>query len=86
MYEGEAKLFLDIKNINSLTEYREKLNKIIKEEKKKKLTPNNVNKFKKINQGHIRRCIRSRILGEFKVSEEEYNKIEISSESSDDKD
>ena len=86
LYEGEAKLFLDIKSINSLTEYREKLKKIIKAEKKKKLTPNNVNKFKKINQGHIRRCIRSRILGEFKVSEEEYNKIDISSESSDDKD
>ena len=86
LYEGEAKLFLDIKNINSLTDYRDKLKKIIMAEKKKKLTPNNVNKFKKINQGHIRRCIRSRILGEFKVSEEEYNKIDILSESSDDKD
>ena len=86
LFKREAKFFSDIKNINSLTEYREKLNKIIKEEKKKKLTPNNVNKFKKLDQGHIRRCIRSRILGEFKVSEEEYNKIDISSESSDDKD
>ena len=50
------------------------MDKIIKEEKNKNLSPNYVNKFKKLFKEPPRHCIWSRILGTIEVSEEEYNK------------
>ena len=62
LYEQEADLFLNIKEINTLEEYKQKLNNIIDGEKVKKPKFNPVNKFKKLDNGPGR-CIRSRILG-----------------------
>lgn len=74
IYPKEAELFFDIKSIKSIEDYKKRMDNILKEEKNKNLSPNSVNKFKKLNKEPNRRCIRSRILGTIKVSEEEYNK------------
>ena len=74
LYQKEAELFFSIKSIKSIKEYKKRMDKIIKEEKNKNLSPNSVNKFKKLFKEPPRRCIRSRILGTIEVSEEEYNK------------
>jgi len=83
IYLKEAKLFFDIKSINSISDYKKRMDIIIKEEKNKNIFPNSVNKFKKIIKEPYRRCIRSRILGTRMVSEEEYNKKTPDSEESD---
>ena len=62
LYSKEAELFLNIKNIKTLIEYREKLNEIINEERKITIDYDLVNKFKKIKQ-EPSRCIKSKILG-----------------------
>ena len=67
LYDKEAKLFLNIKEIKSLTEYKSKLNNIINEEKVKKPICNPVNKFKKL-ENKTRRCIKSRIIRVIKDS------------------
>ena len=77
----EAELFLHIKKMTSITEFNKKLDNIINNEKNKGMIANQVNKFKKLNDEHFRRCIKSRILHTKKVSEEEYNNIAVSDES-----
>ena len=62
LYSKEAELFLNIKNIKTLIEYREKLNEVINEERKITIDYDLVNKFKKIKQ-EPSRCIKSKILG-----------------------
>ena len=74
LYQKEAELFFSIKSIKSIKEYKKRMDKIIKEEKNKNLSPNSVNKFKKLFKEPPRHCIWSRILGTNEVSEEEYNK------------
>ena len=74
LYQKEAELFFSIKSIKSIKEYKKRMDKIIKEEKNKNLSPNSVNKFKKLFKEPPRHCIWSRILGTIEVSEEEYNK------------
>lgn len=72
LYPKEAELFYDIKNIDSVPKYKNRMVKILKEEKN--LLPKSVNKFKKLNKEHVRRCIRSRILGTKTYSKEEFIK------------
>ena len=48
LYEEEAFFFLDIKKLNSIDEYKNKLNSIILGEKKNKVINSSVNKFKKL--------------------------------------
>ena len=60
--------------MTSLKGFHNSFDNVIKEEKNKGIVSNQVNKFKKLNKEHIRRCIRSRILRTRKVNEEEYNK------------
>ena len=74
IYTKEAELFLDIKSVTSIKDFHNSLDNVILEERKKGIISNQVNKFKKLNIEHIRRCIRSRILRTRKVNEEEYNK------------
>ena len=74
LYPKEAELFFDIKSIKFIKDYKQRMEEIIKEEKNQKISPNSVNKFKKLNEEPPRCCIRSRILGTILVSEEEYNK------------
>lgn len=75
LYEQEANLFLNIKNIKSLSEYKTKLNDIIKEERLKKPKCYSVNKFKKLENGPAR-CIKSKILGVSKVKNSQKLKID----------
>lgn len=62
LYEKEAKFFSEIKNIQSIGVFKNKLNEIILEEKDEQPLNDSVNKFKKIEE-EPRRCISSRILG-----------------------
>ena len=62
IYSKEAELFLKIKNFASIKEYNDSLDIIIKEEKTLNLGHDPVNKFKKLGDEPVRRCIRSRIL------------------------
>ena len=48
LYEEEAFFFLDKKNLNSIDEYKVKLNSIILGEKKNKVIKSSINKFKKL--------------------------------------
>lgn len=73
IYPKEAELFFNIKSIKSITDYEKRMNEIIKEEKNESLSPEPVNKFKKLYKELPRRCIRSRILGTIEVSEKKYN-------------
>ena len=74
IFPNESKLFLNIKTITSVKDFNDKLENIITEEKDKGVVTNQVNKFKKLDDELVRRCIRSRILRTIKVSEEEYKK------------
>lgn len=78
LFEKEALLFLDIKNIKSLKEFDFQLEKIIKEEKNEHLSSDSVNKFKK-SKNMPRRCIKSKILGEQMVTKEEYDNLKLPS-------
>lgn len=71
LYEREAELFLNIKEIKTLNEYRNKLNKIISEEKAININCDLINKFKKMKQ-EPSRCIKSKILG---ITEKKYAEI-----------
>ena len=62
LFPQEAELFSDIKTINSVSEFNQRLNDIIIDEKNNSLIENQINKFKKLNEEPVRRCIRSRIL------------------------
>lgn len=48
LYKEEAFFFLGIKDINSMAEYKNKLNSIILGEKKNKVSNSSINKFKKL--------------------------------------
>ena len=61
IFPEESVFFLNIKNYTSISAYNSELDKIIQNEKKQKLFPQQVNKFKKLNEEPIRWCIRSRI-------------------------
>lgn len=76
LYAGEAKLFSNIKNINTVKAFKTKLDEVLKNEKKKMLTPEPVNKFKKLEMKPVKRCFRSRFYRKEKASEEEYNQID----------
>ena len=69
IFPREAELFSDIKNINSVSDFNQRLNDIINEEKNNGLIENQINKFKKLNEEPVRRCIRSRILRTIKIDE-----------------
>lgn len=62
LYSREAELFLHIKDMKTLNEYKDKLDNIIKEENKITIDCDLVNKFKKLKQ-EPSRCIKSKILG-----------------------
>ena len=62
IYSKEAELFLKIKNYVSIKEYNDNLDSIIIEEKTLYLDHDPVNKFIKLGDEPVRRCIRSRIL------------------------
>lgn len=83
LYLDEAKFFFNIKKYSSLSDYKNNLESIIRNEKIRynNLKPKKVNKFKKLNIVKPRRCIRSTILG-VRTAEKEEN-ITISSDSSD---
>ena len=83
IYPKEAELFFSLKSLKSIKDYETRMNKIIKEEKNQNIFPNSINKFKKLSKEPHRRCIRSKILGTIKVSEEEYNKKISDSDESD---
>lgn len=57
LYKEEAFLFLDIKNIDTVKEYQDKLKSIILNEKTKKVLSSNINKFKKFDN-YSSRCKR----------------------------
>ena len=78
LLEDEAFFFLKIKNIKTIKEYKNELEKIINNEKSKKdiSFSGSVNKFKKLEK-EPPRCIRSKIIKVVKVSEDEYNKKKI---------
>ena len=69
IFPREAELFSDIKNINSVSDFNQRLNDIINEEKNNGLIENQINKFKKLKEEPVRRCIRSRILRTIKIDE-----------------
>ena len=50
LYEKEAHLFLGIKNMNTIGEYKIKLNSVIFSEQSKQLSTDSVNKFKKLEK------------------------------------
>ncbi len=81
LLEDEAFFFLKIKNIKTIKEYKDELEKVINNEKSKKdkSFSEPVNKFKKIEKEPAR-CIRSKIIKVVKVSEDEYNKKIIHSD------
>ena len=81
LLEDEAFFFLKIKNIKTIKEYKNELEKIIYNEKSKKdiSFSGSVNKFKKLEK-EPPRCIRSKIIKVVKVSEDEYNKKIIHSD------
>ena len=70
IFPNEAKLFLNIKKMTSIKEFKQKLNNIIYEEKTIGMVSSQVNKFKKMKNEHVRRCIRSRILRTIKVNKD----------------
>ena len=72
LYIKEAEFFCDIKNIDTINDYKTRMIEVLKEEKN--MFPKSVNKFKKLNKEPIRRCIRSRILGTKTLTKEEFNK------------
>lgn len=72
LYLKEAKLFSEIKRFHSIRKYEKRMKNIFKEEKN--ISPKSVNKFKKLNKEHVRRCIRSRILGTKIYTKEEFLK------------
>ena len=54
LYKQEALLFMNIKNINTIEEYTNKLNNVIFSEKSKGLTTETVNKFKNLEKERAR--------------------------------
>ena len=69
IYPEESDFFLNIKNYTSISVYNSELEKIIQKEKNQNLVPQQVNKFKKLNEEPIRWCIRSRILRTVKANQ-----------------
>ena len=69
IFPEESDFFLNIKNYTSISVYYSELDKIIQKEKNQNLIPQQVNKFKKLNEEPIRWCIRSRIFRTVKINQ-----------------
>ena len=80
LYPNEANFFFEIKTMDSVTKYNNKLNEIITDEKNKNIFPVQVNKFKKIKDELPRRCIRSKIIGIKRKTKNKLDKKESDSE------
>ena len=74
LYNKEAELFFNIKDIKTLSEYKDKLNNIIDEEKKINIDCDLINKFKRLKQ-EPSRCIKSKILGIEKIEDSNRTKL-----------
>lgn len=85
LYLNEAKLFMNIKTIKNMKEYKIKLEQVIQDEKKAGCYSEQVNKFKKLNQDSVSRCFRSTIFGTKNVTKEEYYR-KLSDEDDDEED
>ena len=73
LYDEEASLFFEIKNLKP-NQYYNKLTSIIFEEKNKNIETSSVNKFKKMAKEY-RYCCRGNRPRLVKISEDEYSKI-----------
>ena len=75
LYNKEAELFLNIKDINSISEYNSKLENIIKNEKISMPKITSINKFKRIELEPAR-CIKSRFYGKILISNDDELKLD----------
>ena len=75
LYPEEAELFLNIKDIKSISEYYSKLENIINKEKISLPKTTSINKFKRIELEPAR-CIKSRFYGKNLISNADESKLE----------